>query len=79
MKTKCEDIELLLTAVGAIQRSQVPGAPTHVGSQKPDTIDEEDEEEEEAERRDRGVFVTQGDRRRRRSWMMSWIGTRGSL
>ncbi|EST06538.1 Phosducin, thioredoxin-like domain protein [Kalmanozyma brasiliensis GHG001] len=47
MKTKCEDIELLLTAVGAIQRSQVPGAPTHAGSQKPDTIEEGDEEEEE--------------------------------
>ena len=47
MKTKCEDIELLLTAVGAIQRSQVPGAPTHLGSQKPDTIEEGDEEEEE--------------------------------
>lgn len=47
MKTKCEDIELLLTAVGAIQRSNVPGAPTHLGSQKPDTIEEGDEEEEE--------------------------------
>ncbi|SJX60658.1 related to phosducin homolog, likely to be involved in regulation of pheromone response [Sporisorium reilianum f. sp. reilianum] len=47
MKTKCEDIELLLTAVGAIQRSQVPGAPTHLGAQKPDTIEEGDEEEEE--------------------------------
>ncbi|CDW98092.1 hypothetical protein [Sporisorium scitamineum] len=47
MKTKCEDIELLLTAVGAIHRSQVPGAPTHAGSQKPDTIEEGDEEEEE--------------------------------
>lgn len=46
MKTKCEDIELLLTAVGAIQRSKVPGAPTHLGSQKPDTIQEGDEEEE---------------------------------
>ncbi|KAJ1030093.1 hypothetical protein NDA16_001006 [Ustilago loliicola] len=47
MKTKCEDIELLLTAVGAIERSKVPGAPTHLGSQKPDTIDEGDEEEQE--------------------------------
>ena len=49
MKTKCEDIELLLTAVGAIERSKVPGAPTHAGSQKPDTIAEGDEEEEDDE------------------------------
>ncbi|TKY90833.1 hypothetical protein EX895_000831 [Sporisorium graminicola] len=49
MKTKCEDIELLLTAVGAIQRSQVPGAPTSLGAQKPDTIDEGDEDEDEGE------------------------------
>lgn len=49
MKTKCEDIELLLTAVGAIERSKVPGAETHLGSQKPDTIEEGDEEEEEEE------------------------------
>lgn len=47
MKTKCEDIELLLTAVGAIERSKVPGAPTHLGSEKPDTIEEREEEEEE--------------------------------
>ncbi|CAO1627364.1 unnamed protein product [Parajaminaea phylloscopi] len=32
MKTRCEDIELLLTAVGVIERSAVPGAPTHAGS-----------------------------------------------
>ncbi|SPO20288.1 related to phosducin homolog, likely to be involved in regulation of pheromone response [Ustilago trichophora] len=49
MKTKCEDIELLLTAVGAIERSKVPGAQTHLGTQKPDTIEEGDEEEEEQE------------------------------
>lgn len=57
MKTKCEDIELLLTAVGAIERSKVPGAPTHLGSQKPDTIQEGDEEEEEedGERRQRSI------------------------
>lgn len=47
IKTKCEDIELLLTAVGAIERSKVPGAPTHLGSQKPDTIDEGEEEQQE--------------------------------
>ncbi|GAC73848.1 conserved phosducin-like protein [Moesziomyces antarcticus T-34] len=47
MKTKCEDIELLLTAVGAIERSSVPGAPTNANSARPDTIDEEDEEEED--------------------------------
>lgn len=51
MNTKCEDIELLLTAVGAIERSNVPGAPTHLGSSKTqqDTIREEDEEDEEAQ------------------------------
>ncbi|KAJ1571087.1 hypothetical protein NDA11_007694 [Ustilago hordei] len=49
MKTKCEDIELLLTAVGAIERSKVPGAPTHAGTQRSDTIEEADEEEEEEE------------------------------
>ena len=54
IKTKCEDIELLLTAVGAIQRSQVPGAPTHLGS-KPDTIEEEEEEEEEERSRQRSI------------------------
>ncbi|SAM60649.1 related to phosducin homolog, likely to be involved in regulation of pheromone response [Ustilago bromivora] len=54
MKTKCEDIELLLTAVGAIERSKVPGAPTHAGTQRSDTIEEADEEEEEEEEENGG-------------------------
>ncbi|SNX81939.1 related to phosducin homolog, likely to be involved in regulation of pheromone response [Melanopsichium pennsylvanicum] len=57
MKTTCQDIELLLTAVGAIQRSKIPGAETHLG-QKPDRIDEEDEEEdgeEVAEKRQKSI------------------------
>ncbi|PWZ01399.1 thioredoxin-like protein [Testicularia cyperi] len=53
MNTKCEDIELLLTAVGVIERSAVPGAPTHSSSAKPDTINEEDEDEDEDENRNR--------------------------
>lgn len=32
IKTKCEDIELLLIAVGVIDRSNVAGAPTHLGT-----------------------------------------------
>ena len=54
MKTKCEDIELLLTAVGAIEPSKVPGAPTHAGTQRSDTIEEADEEEEEEEEEENG-------------------------
>lgn len=57
MKTKCEDIELLLTAVGAIERSKVPGAKTHFGSQqtREDTIEEGDEEEEDEGERKRSI------------------------
>lgn len=55
MKTKCEDIELLLTAVGAIERSSVPGAPTNADNARPDTIDEEEEDEEDGEHRKRSI------------------------
>ena len=64
MKTKCEDIELLLTAVGAIERSKVPGAPTHAGSQKPNTIAEGDEEEEEDEQGSRQRSIRDSGRQK---------------
>ncbi|CAO1629344.1 unnamed protein product [Jaminaea pallidilutea] len=62
MKTKCEDIELLLTAIGVIDRSSVPGSSTHedtVAEQGGarsgrDKAEAKEQEREEAEDDDEG-------------------------
>lgn len=44
------DIELLLTAVGVLDRSQVPGEPTHIDSQFGRRTDEHGDGDAEPER-----------------------------
>lgn len=59
MKTKCEDIELLLTAVGVVDRSTVPGSATHQDNGEGDMdrrekVERRKEERQEADDQDEG-------------------------
>ncbi|CAO1635551.1 unnamed protein product [Sympodiomycopsis kandeliae] len=61
LNTKCEDIELLLTAIGVVDRSNIPGSRTHqdqistdAGGTRDDQRDAREAEREEVEDEDEG-------------------------